>query len=162
MHCQNYVLQSRHLFSGDCHFSFCSLLTFLWPYGHPSCKSGSVFCLAHPECWDSCWSSSCLSIPNGPLYGQSQQRSNFCWRGLWQKSGMQNSQLVFGLSLSFTLLPQHNHMSSERLSEIDVWWVCRLEGSGVIFCFLIISRSGRYESQFLQRQLWKLDIWLWQ
>ncbi len=43
MHCQSDVLQSCHLFPDDCHFSFCPLLTFLWPYGQPSCTKWQRF-----------------------------------------------------------------------------------------------------------------------
>lgn len=115
------------------------------------------FCLAHPECWDSCWSTVSFALykpcqHRAPHFlNKSQQRSNFCWRDLWQKSGMRKPQLFF-----FGPCPLiFNHMSSGRLSEDDMWWdVC---GSGVVF-WLITWRSGRYGSPNLPRKGRKSDM----
>lgn len=90
------------------HFTHCWLS--LWPWGHPSCKrkkekvavvfffvrlSVDVETAAGPQPQQLLGVILALSTPSAPLYRQSQQRSNCCWRDLWWKSGMWNPQLFF-------------------------------------------------------------------
>lgn len=134
----------------DCHFSFPSMLTLLWPLqAIQRCKKKVAVLrqllvpdpLSFRLYWP-CQHRAPFFFTNGDNRGQS-----FCEGDLWQESGMWSPQRVSGPDLSilsFFKCFSTNTCPVWRLSEADV---CSLAGSDVIFLF----------NYFEVRQIWRMN-----
>lgn len=123
-----FCLMHCFLTPDDCNFSFCSLLTFLWPSAHPSRKKCQWLFFLFSTSWmlrqllvhSVLRLIQALSTPSAPLSKQKPTKVKLLLKG--PVAEVRNAKAPAGFFGPCPLI--FNHMSSGRLSEDDMWSWC--------------------------------------